>query len=138
MSHRYRSKIDAWLGAVLVIAMGAAIYGAVVLLQTPVLGRWFALAGILLVGIALPTGLLVGTYYAIEGQELIVRAGPFRWRIPLCEIVAIESTRNPLSSPALSLDRLLIRRRGGEECMVSPSDKEAFRKALRDHGVKAA
>ncbi len=138
MSQRFPSKIDLWLGTVIIVAAGASIYGGFVLLTTPVPGRWLALAVVLLLGLVLPVWLLVGTHYTIDGQVLVVSCGPFRWRIPLSEIVAIEPTRNPLSSPALSLDRMRIRRRGGEEVMVSPRDKEAFRKELRVRGVAAA
>ena len=138
MLQRYRSKIDIWLGTVLIVAAGASIYGGFVLLTVPGPGRWLTLAVVLLFGLVLPVWLLVGTYYTIDGQVLVVSGGPFRWRIPLSDIVAIEPTRNPLSSPALSLDRMRIRRRGGEEIMVSPRDKDAFRKELRDRGVAAA
>jgi hypothetical protein len=43
----------------------------------------------------------------------------------------VESTRNPASSPALSLDRLLIRYGGGSEIMVSPADKAGFMAAIK-------
>jgi hypothetical protein len=70
------------------------------------------------------------TRYILHDRELMIRAGPFRWRVPLEGIEKVYPTRNPLSSPACSLDRLRIRYRGsGFGVMISPEDKGAF---LRD------
>ena len=48
----------------------------------------------------------LSTCYRITATELLVRSAFFRWRIPLVQIVEVFPTHNPLSSPALSLDRL--------------------------------
>jgi hypothetical protein len=56
-----------------------------------------------------------------------------RWIIALETIDEVYPTRSPLSSPALSLDRLLIRYKnlhGPSTLMVSPEDKTAFLNAL--------
>jgi hypothetical protein len=71
-------------------------------------------------------GLYATTRYAITPDMLLVRSGPFSWAIPLREITRIEPTRNPASSPALSLDRLSIHYGLGNELMVSPTEKENF------------
>jgi hypothetical protein len=42
----------------------------------------------------------------------------------------VEETRNPLSSPALSLDRLKITYGNGKRIMISPADKIGFLKAI--------
>jgi hypothetical protein len=74
---------------------------------------------------------LYGTYYVVTEATLIIRCGPFRFRVPLAEIEAVTPTRNPLSSPACSLDRLLIQsRQACRRIMVSPLDKSGFLKAL--------
>jgi hypothetical protein len=59
------------------------------------------------------------------------RCGPFRYRVPLAEIDSVRPSRNPLSSPACSLDRLFIkwndeRRR----ILISPSRKTDFLREL--------
>ena len=57
--------------------------------------------------------------------------------LPLNEIEEITPTHNPLSSPALSLDRLWISyRRAGKKraVMISPEDKEGFLKAVARRG----
>ena len=73
--------------------------------------------------------MLVGTHYTVSGNTLRVACGPFRWKVPLDAIQSVEATRNPLSSPALSLDRLRIHY-GRRRIMVSPSDKAGFLKAI--------
>ena len=52
-----------------------------------------------------------------------------RYKVPLAEVTAVRSTRNPLSSPALSLDRLEITY-GRRRIMISPEDKARFLKEL--------
>ncbi len=54
---------------------------------------------------------LYGTRYTLTDKALTVQSGPFRWVIDLEAISEITPTRNPLSSPACSLDRLHIRYR---------------------------
>ena len=69
--------------------------------------------------------LCFSTSYTVTREALLVQSGPFSWVVPLREISSIEPTRNPLSSPALSLDRLRIRY-GAREIMISPADKAGF------------
>jgi hypothetical protein len=74
---------------------------------------------------------LYGTKYTVTSDRLEARSGPFRFQVPLLEIDSVEPSRNPLSSPACSLDRLDIRYgRGRRHILVSPRDKVAFLRAL--------
>ena len=74
--------------------------------------------------------ILFSVYYTITATDLLVRAAFFRWRIPLDQIVEVYPTHNPLSSPALSLDRLRVnyKRPSGRTwwVMISPKEKEQF------------
>jgi hypothetical protein len=80
---------------------------------------------------------MLSTRYTLTESELRIVSGPFRWRIPLQEIRSVTPTRNPLSSPALSLDRLRIEYGNGNWIMVSPRDKERFLKELQTRlGIK--
>lgn len=114
-----------------------ALAAIVPLARLPSAGIWIAalLAG---VGVALPLWVLLGTHYTLTDSTLQVRSGPFRWRIPLSEINGIEHTRSPLSSPALSLDRLQISYGRGSLLMISPRDRDAFMRELAARGVAAA
>ncbi len=127
---RFPSKVDRWLLLVLILAVVIqiiALAGALTEsedLHGPLLG-----SGVLLLTVGLFTWLLRSTYYEVSGDTLKVVSGPFRRRIPIDAIDSIEPTRSPLSSPALSLDRLRIRY-GNRRVLVSPADKRGFLKAL--------
>jgi len=125
---RFRSKRDAWLVATLGIASGIdfAVAGWLLLGRIPVAGF---VAPLLLAAGAFQLHLLAAIDYTFEGDVLRIRASFFRWRVPLAEIDAVEPTRNPLSSPAASLDRLLIRY-GKRRIMISPLDQPGFLRAL--------
>ena len=47
------------------------------------------------------------------------------------KIKTIRPTRNPLSSPAMSLDRLELQFKNGEKIMISPKDKVGFKKRMK-------
>jgi hypothetical protein len=90
---------------------------------------WFTPA--LLLPAALPLWLLRTTDYTTTDTHLRIRCGPLRRNVPLADVRAVRPTRNPLSSPALSLDRLRIEYSRALAAMVSPDDKEGFLRALR-------
>ena len=129
-SATFASKVDAWLAAVL---LGSALSVAVAVAtawRSPSTAMAALLIMTLAVGTGLPLWLLAATRYRVEGDELLIRSGPMRWRIAVDDIRSIEPTRNWLSSPALSLDRLRIHYGRAGQVMVSPRDKEAFVQAL--------
>ncbi|WHY88812.1 PH domain-containing protein [Neobacillus novalis] len=72
-----------------------------------------------------------GTYYEIIGSQLKVVGGPFRWKIDIMAIKSIRKTRNPLSSPALSLNRLEIQYAKWTTILISPKHEEQFCAELR-------
>jgi len=78
-----------------------------------------------------------GTGYTITETHLIIRSAFFSWRYPLAEITRVRPTRNPLASPALSLNRLEIRTRKGLCPLISPADREGFLKLLRERCPQA-
>jgi membrane protein YdbS with pleckstrin-like domain len=128
---RFPSKVDAWLVIVFVVAL--TIQTAAMI--SVVLAGVDAAAIAIMVGATVLLLALVGstlrfTYYTIEGNTLKVRSGPFSWAIPIDQIHTITPTKSPLSSPALSLDRLRIHWGEKRRIMVSPADKDGFVKAL--------
>ncbi|PLS14681.1 hypothetical protein CVD28_26900 [Bacillus sp. M6-12] len=71
------------------------------------------------------------TYYEIIGNILLVSAGPIRKRIDIYTIRSISKTRNPVSSPALSLDRIEVVFNMYDAVIISPKDQEAFAAELK-------
>jgi hypothetical protein len=53
--------------------------------------------------------------------------------IPIDDIISTEPSHNPASSPALSLDRLVIRYGQGAELMISPKEMAEFIAELKKH-----
>jgi membrane protein YdbS with pleckstrin-like domain len=128
---RFRSKVDTWLVLVVVAAL---VVLAAALVSMVVAGGSFAAIALFL-GVMTAVTLFIGliftrTWYEIDARELRIVSGPFRWTIPRESIRSVEESRNPLSSPALSLDRLRIRYGEKRWILVSPEDKKGFRKAL--------
>lgn len=123
----YRSKQDWWLAAILfsgiVVCLGV---GGVMLF----LYFWSMLVGIALIAVGLlQLWCLGGTQYDLDEVQMTIWAGPFRWTVPTRSIRKVTPTRNPLSSPALSLDRLRIDYEvagKSRSIMISPVDREAF------------
>ncbi|MCA1053853.1 PH domain-containing protein [Rossellomorea aquimaris] len=81
--------------------------------------------------IAIPLMLLIiwliaSTYYEIQGEVLKVTAGPIRYTMSIHTIRAVEASNNPISSPALSLDRLRITYNQNDRVLISPKDQKAF------------
>ena len=70
------------------------------------------------------------TYYEVGKLDLRIVSGPFKWTIPIAEMRDLSPSRNPLSSPALSIDRLKISYGKRKFIFVSPQDKDGFRRAI--------
>ncbi|MHB0960534.1 MAG: PH domain-containing protein [Pirellulaceae bacterium] len=132
MDKVYRSKVDWWLWLVISVGVLVMLVSSVALLVNPpqddVPAVWIALA--MLVLAAFMVWILFSTYYIVTATDLLVRAAFFRWRIPLEQIIEVFPTHNPLSSPALSLDRLRVnyKRPSGRTwwVMISPNERDRF------------
>lgn len=103
------------------------IWGLVLLAAVPALLKPGKGQFIIMIAVILFVGWIwFGTGYEILDDELRIRCGPFRQRIPLQEIKEIKKTRSPLSAPACSLDRMEIKYGKSKRVMISPADKENF------------
>ena len=119
----FPSKRDWWLG---LLIWGLVLLAAVPALLKPGKGQF-----IIMIAVILFVGWVwFGTGYEISDDELRIRCGPFRQRIPLQEIKEIRKTRSPLSAPACSLDRMEIGYGKSKRVMISPADKENFIKTI--------
>jgi hypothetical protein len=131
MRQVYPSKRDGWIVILLWAGVAVMLFAAVNLWKAPAPFVFRLLILVLLIFLAaFVLWTLYGTLYTLTESTLIVQSGPFRWIIDLETITEVFPTRNPLSSPACSLDRLQIhygKSRLG--MMISPQDKAGF---LRD------
>ena len=130
-ARRFKSKVDRWILVLLIVA----IVGMIVAVGSAALraGDPLAMTGLMLamIGIAaLMIWLMIGTHYTVDRGTIRIASGPFRWNVPIDEITVVESTRSPLSSPALSMDRIRIRYGKRRQIMISPADKAGFLKAI--------
>ena len=128
---QFKSKVDWWLGLILVVAPVATVMGAVAA-DAGIVG-WL---GVILVAL-IYGGLVFPMRYVLEEDALVIRFGLVRSRIRYADIKAVTPTRNPLSSPALSLDRLHIDAGSHLSGMglgpnISPADKAGFLRALAE------
>lgn len=126
----FKSKIDLWLLITLGLSSVVSLVAAYSAVRQPGTANILIAMVILLVGAGLPVWLFSQTKYIVAQETLRVRCGPFSWSIPVSEISSVTATRNPLSSPALSLDRLALDYGKGKTILVSPSDKSGFRAAI--------
>lgn len=116
----YRSKIGPEIALpVSIVMIGVA---AVFVLNK----QWGGLLMIAAVTVFV-TLVMTGIRYRIDGAILRITCAPFyRVEIPIHSITRITRTRNPISSPAASLDRWEVRYGNGESVLISPYQREAF------------
>ncbi|HPW99017.1 MAG TPA: PH domain-containing protein [Flavobacterium sp.] len=115
----YNSKIDWWL----IIPFLIPIYFGIVEVLNHNKSGWI----VIVVTVAFVVFMYRSTYYCIENNTLTVRSMFIvHKKIEISSIRKIYKTRNPLSSPALSLDRIAIVYNKHDEIMISPKDKIQF------------
>lgn len=109
-----------------------AVFGAVMHFRSgaPLPQRVLALGlSVFLVGFVM--SLLYSISYTLSDKELLIRCGPFKQVVSLASIDLVKPSRNPLSSPAASLDRLLIKwNENRKRILISPQGKAEFMNEL--------
>lgn len=125
----FSSKIDLWILIVVLAPVAACFIGAVQSWPA-VIGAYWWVGALLLVGIALPLWFLVTTRYGMTDSELQVSCGPLRWTISIGDIETVEPVRDLSPNPSFSLDRLRIGYAGGGSIEISPEPRRAFLQQL--------
>lgn len=126
--HVYPSKVDAWLVTVFL----GALFGMVGLS-----GYLFSVhfwAGVYCLLTAFVTGLCIYACclpcrYTLKRDHLHIQAGFIQDKVPYDAITDTTPTRNPLSAPALSLDRVKIGLKGNSFAnfkLISPVRQDEF------------
>ncbi len=120
---QFRSKVDWWLAALMLSPLVVVVAIAA---SAGVSDPWVAIA---LAAQGLVLWVLGRTDYSIDQVQLVARSGPFRFTVPVASIRSLSATRNPLSAPALSLDRIAVDHTGGR-LLISPRNKAGFVRAV--------
>ncbi|HSJ00113.1 MAG TPA: PH domain-containing protein [Patescibacteria group bacterium] len=125
-TRRYPTRVDWWLGALLVAVPVIVVVSAVALTlagdASGAIVGWLSVAGV----VALYVGLVWPVVYELGDDALIIRFGLVRSRVPYRRIRAVRPTRSVLASPALSVDRLAIDIGGRIPTTISPADRDPF------------
>ena len=127
----FKSKIDPWIRIVLlsIVVVDAAIILRVALYpDSPAITTATIL--VCVVAIVFVLSLLLRTHYTVDRNNLRIVSGPIVRNVAIDQITSVAPTRSLLSSPALSLDRLLIRYGKQRRIIVSPADKQGFLRAI--------
>jgi hypothetical protein len=126
----FPSKIDLWLVVVLSVSVGAPLlvlgYRVLVVRDTKLVPPVLVLTGVT----AFLCWIYATTAYRITADMLLVRCGPMRVDVPLKSVNALRASRNPLSAPALSLDRIEVSY-DSKRVVISPRDRTAFVAAMK-------
>jgi hypothetical protein len=133
----FRSKVDGKLTAVGLAIPGAAILAIVLSPRNSMSVLWLPLILTVLVAV-LVLWVMLSTYYEFQGEVLVAHSGPFSWRVPLQDIIAVRESNSPRSGPALSMDRLEIAFGAGRVLLISPADKVGFLAALHRRAPRLA
>jgi hypothetical protein len=111
----YKSKIDWWLVLVILGVFGYPIIDGI-------LSKEYLVSVIFSVVLVTFYFLSKTIQYKIEGENLVI----WKTKISIQSIRKIYKTRNPLSSPAMSLDRIAIVYNKFDEVLISPKEREEF------------
>jgi len=111
----YKSKVDWWLVLIILAAFGYPVVDGIV-------SKEYMLS-VVFSGILLLFYFLARTLrYKIDGEKLII----WRTEIDIKTIRKVYATRNPLSSPALSINRIAIVYNKYDEILLSPENRKDF------------
>lgn len=130
----FRTKVDLWLAGILVGSLGFALWAGIDTVRKDPAAGWIPL--LVIVGsFGLVFALTVPTEYVLTDSDLVIRSGRLRQSIPLAGIQRVYPTKNPLSAPAWSLDRLGIDYRSGRQrrlALISPDRRDEFLALIRE------
>ena len=111
----YKSKVDWWL---MVIIFGVLFFPII----QGVIEKEYIVSIFSLLIVVLILLLFRSIKYKIDGNNLII----WKNKIDINSIKKIYKTKNPLSSPALSIDRIAIVYNKYDEVLISPKEKMDF------------
>lgn len=111
----YKSKVDWWLVLLILAVFGFPIVDGI-------LSKEYMLSVVFVILLSFFWVLAITLKYKIEGEYLSI----WRTKIDIKTIRKVYATRNPLSSPALSINRIAIVYNKYDEVLISPEDRADF------------
>jgi len=130
---RYRSRID-FLPVVFNVAVIFMVDTAAMLVSMEAVARYYpyTVFATFVVVVAVPAALLlllIPVRYHLAPDQLILRSGILRWRIPVADILRVRLVRNVWPAPALSMMRIRVEYQRGQKvgiAYLSPPDRHGF------------
>jgi len=138
MTNRFKSKIDWWMYLTFFVWFAVNLWAVLKLLVDGGLGALILTVCFTPFTLFLFIPMLRNTYYELCEDELLIRSGLGRGkRVAYDQITSVSRTRNPVSAPALSMDRVEIRYtyrsgKGYDIIVISPLDREEFFRQLKE------
>jgi hypothetical protein len=135
MKHKFPSKKSRIFGFLLLIV---SVFIILVGIVSPIIE---AVSILEIVFLTLISGFVVGlflwcwlaTYYVVENENLIVRLGPFVWKIFIKDISLIRLNQKTIGGtwkPTLSWNSIEIKYQSRRSIFVSPENEEGFLERL--------
>jgi len=131
---KFRSKIDWWMFFLLVGWIVGNIWAIVSYAANGGLGALVIVISFTPISVFVMGPMLLRTYYLFDDDngELVIRSGLGKGtRIAYDRLVSASRTKNPVNSPALSMDRVEIKfnfksGKASDTVIISPDDREEF------------
>lgn len=125
---RFNSKRDLWITLILIIISAYLVIMAF-FITAPSYIRYMLFSLVSLI-----VWIYLYTYYIIDENYLVIRCGPVKIRILYEDIEHVKSTRNLISSMALSIDKVKIKtnKQGFSVIYISPKNKDMFINELKN------
>jgi hypothetical protein len=133
----FRSKVDLWLPLMFLVISVRVLWPVPARVMSGGDVPWMNLL-MPLVLLALYSWLVRGTRYEVDDRSLTVRAPLTRAVVPLDSIYKLRRSATLLAAPALSLDRIEVLASKGPYVVVSPREKLAFIRAIRERNAAVA
>ena len=136
---KFYSKIDWWVLGFLIAVTGLLVQLLLTMCAKGTMVEYPEHTAVYVLTIAVLWWPVFNTRYSIQNDTLTIRCMFLKWVIPLANIQQISKTSNPISSPALSLDRLKIEyiQEGKiKHVLISPRNSQQFCQVVQSQNTQ--
>lgn len=126
---KFKGKIAVWMWGILIF-LQIVIFGTLLsVIREGINGQIGEFIVMLLIFAMLEVFLIpmyIRNYVLVTKDEIIIKVGLLGSRIPIQDVRLLQETTNPISSLAMSLDRIYIYTYSGRDVLISVVDKKEF------------